>query len=269
MSLQHGGNVMYQPAVFTGGHVATGSHHADAFSHLTVEEKDACDLLVSGHVNEDGSFTSEMKCSNKNLIFVRHVESLLNVGLTDDLDSDITDKGVNQGLGLVDRLPCLDGYVGFVSPYLRCLKTASYIPLSFTVDRNISDVMSTRFFYVRLFGAQILAFAVSFVLNKSVFLKGTPIVRADFSTRIAHLPETVFDSVKKNPQKTITSGKKIGISNQVSPTVVITIPTDTPTPQPTTTPSPEPTRVISPTPRPTSSRLPTNPAVIIWFLLIT
>lgn len=132
--------MMYQPAVFTGGHVATGSHHADAFSHLTVEEKDACDLLVSGHVNEDGSFTSEMKCSNKNLIFVRHVESLLNVGLTDDLDSDITDKGVNQGLGLVDRLPCLDGYVGFVSPYLRCLKTASYIPLSFTVDRNISEV---------------------------------------------------------------------------------------------------------------------------------
>jgi broad specificity phosphatase PhoE len=133
---------MYKPALFTGGHIETGVYHSDAYSHLTVDEQVASDLLVSGHVNEDGSFTSEMKHCCKELIFIRHVESLLNIGLTTDLDSDISENGKKQGLDLVERIKGIDlsGYVGFVSPYFRCLKTASCIPIPFTVVTNISEV---------------------------------------------------------------------------------------------------------------------------------
>jgi broad specificity phosphatase PhoE len=120
---------MYKAAVFSGGHVESGCHHAEAYSRLTPEEKEAFDLLVSGHVNEDGSFTTEMQHATKNILFVRHAESQYNVRKTYHLDSDLTNDGEVQAHLLANHIHHLnlEGYTGFVSPFKRCLKTARYI----------------------------------------------------------------------------------------------------------------------------------------------
>lgn len=137
---------MYKPAVFCSGHVESGCHHGDAYSKLTSEEKEAFDLLVSGHVNEDGSFTTEMKHTTKTILAVRHAESQYNVHLTSHLDSDLTNNGEHQAHLMSDhfKLFNLEGFVGYTSPLLRCVKTARYIQrktgMNFTVLPELCEV---------------------------------------------------------------------------------------------------------------------------------
>jgi broad specificity phosphatase PhoE len=115
---------MYLAAVFSNGHVATGRHHGEAFGRLSSDDQSAD--LVSGHVNEDGTFTTELDHIHKEIVLIRHAESMWNVGLTDDLDSRLTMKGVNQAQVLASflrkNLDCR-GFAGFSSPLLRCVLT--------------------------------------------------------------------------------------------------------------------------------------------------
>lgn len=137
---------MYKPAVFCSGHVEHGCHHADAYSKLTPEEKEAFDLLISGHVNEDGSFTTDMTHATKEILAVRHAESQYNVHLSGNLDSDLTNYGEFQAHLLSDHFKQLDlsGFTGYTSPLLRCLRTARYIQrktgMKFTVLPELCEV---------------------------------------------------------------------------------------------------------------------------------
>lgn len=69
----------------------------------------------------------------KRYILVRHGQSMYNAGLTDNFDSDTTERGDYQiqeaALHVRDVMDIswecmLHDFVGFVSPYQRCLKTA-------------------------------------------------------------------------------------------------------------------------------------------------
>jgi broad specificity phosphatase PhoE len=115
----------YMAAVFSNGHVATGRHHGEAFSNLSESDQNAD--LISGHVNADGTFTTELEHPNKDIILIRHAESMWNAEMSNDLDSSLTLKGISQAQILArflrKKLDCR-GYVGFTSPFDRCLQTS-------------------------------------------------------------------------------------------------------------------------------------------------
>lgn len=60
-------------------------------------------------------------------LIIRHAQSLNNVGLSPDLDSPLSATGCDQikqtSKWLAENFP-LRGFIGLVSPYLRCLQTA-------------------------------------------------------------------------------------------------------------------------------------------------
>lgn len=60
---------------------------------------------------------------------VRHGESQFNAGITDAFDSGITDKGHTQAIraAMTLREEVTGDYIGYTSPYLRCLQTAMHI----------------------------------------------------------------------------------------------------------------------------------------------
>lgn len=115
----------YLAAVFSNGHIVTGRHHGEAFSKLSDYDQDSD--LISGHVNEDGTFTTEMDHLHKEIILIRHAESRWNAHETEDLDSALTFKGVSQAQDLArfisKNIDCR-GLVGFTSPFDRCLLTS-------------------------------------------------------------------------------------------------------------------------------------------------
>lgn len=116
---------MYLAAVLSNCHIATGRHHGEAFANLSSIDQDAG--LISGHVNPDGTFTTEMNFIDKEIILIRHAESMWNANLTEDLDSTLTLKGVSQAQKLasfIRRTVDCRGLVGFVSPFERCLLTS-------------------------------------------------------------------------------------------------------------------------------------------------
>jgi broad specificity phosphatase PhoE len=136
---------MYLAAVLANGHIATGRHHGEAFSRLSEEEKN-CDV-ISGHVNEDGTFTTELEHVHKDIILIRHAESMWNANLSDSLDSCLTFRGVKQAQScarfLRKNVDC-SGYVGFTSPFQRCLLTSLPIckqtGVQFRVRQEISEL---------------------------------------------------------------------------------------------------------------------------------
>lgn len=119
------GDRMYLAAVFSNGHVATGRHHGEAFSKLSTEDQEA--ELVSGHVNPDGTFTTELDCVAKDVVLVRHAESEWNAEESESLDSRLTFKGVSQAQAvarfLKNNVDCR-GLVGYTSPFDRCIMTS-------------------------------------------------------------------------------------------------------------------------------------------------
>lgn len=136
---------MYLAAVFSNGHVATGHHHGEAFSKLSCEDQDAD--LISGHVNPDGTFTTEMDHLDKEIIIIRHAESMWNAKLTDNLDSPLTTKGISQAHATakyIKRNIDCRGFVGFTSPFDRCLLTSMPIRkhsgIKFSVREEISEI---------------------------------------------------------------------------------------------------------------------------------
>lgn len=136
---------MYLAAVFSNGRVATGRHHGEAFSKLSCEDQDAD--LISGHVNSDGTFTTEMDHLDKELIIVRHAESMWNAHLSESLDSSLTIKGVSQAQAVakyIGRNIDCRGLVGFTSPFDRCLLTSMPIRrhsgVKFFVREEISEI---------------------------------------------------------------------------------------------------------------------------------
>lgn len=136
---------MYLAAVLSNCHVSTGRHHGEAFANLSYVDQEAG--LVSGHVNPDGTFTTEMDFLDKEIILIRHAESMWNANLTDNLDSTLTLKGVSQAQKLASfirkSIDCR-GLRGFVSPFDRCLLTSLPIRrqtgIKFAVNSEVREI---------------------------------------------------------------------------------------------------------------------------------
>lgn len=138
---------MYLAAVLSNCRIATGRHHGEAFANLPNLDQESG--LVSGHVNPDGTFTTEMDYVDKEIILIRHAESLWNAQLTEDLDSSLTLKGISQAQKLaifIKRTIDYRGFVGFLSPFHRCLLTSLPIRkqtgICFNVETEIREVPS-------------------------------------------------------------------------------------------------------------------------------
>lgn len=120
---------MRRPALWANGRLVCGDNHGIAFGMLTEEEQNGD--LVSGFF-EDGIFHGEdMEIFMKSIFIFRHAESKHNIGESDDLDSELSERGQRQAerlLKYLDENYRLDEYMGFVSPFQRCLETARYIP---------------------------------------------------------------------------------------------------------------------------------------------
>jgi broad specificity phosphatase PhoE len=137
---------MYTAAVWAHGYSASGMHHGEAFGNLSWEDRLAADIC-SGHLNEDGTFTTEMGHLNKNIIIVRHGESEYNAEVTQDLDSCLTNKGCSQAEAaaffLRNEILNISEYKGYVSPLLRCLQTAEYfrniLGINFQITSKVSE----------------------------------------------------------------------------------------------------------------------------------
>jgi broad specificity phosphatase PhoE len=91
-------------------------------------------------------------------ILVRHAQSMFNAGLTDEFDSDLTERGKIQcqeaamHVKEVMNLTWPDhdhDFAGFVSPYQRTLKTAIGMAnrwnIKFTVDHRIGETPTEAF----------------------------------------------------------------------------------------------------------------------------
>jgi broad specificity phosphatase PhoE len=83
------------------------------------------------------------------LIIIRHGQSEHNAKITDDLNSKLTEKGIQQaittGKYLKENIPNINEYFGITSPYLRCLQTSDYINREignrFTVETGPREAM--------------------------------------------------------------------------------------------------------------------------------
>jgi len=82
-------------------------------------------------------------------ILVRHGQSEHNIGLTRNLDSNLTPFGIEQatktGLYLRDNFSDIKEFVGITSPYHRCLQTSNIIHsltgISFQVKPGPREIM--------------------------------------------------------------------------------------------------------------------------------
>lgn len=80
------------------------------------------------------------------ILIIRHAECQSNTGITESLDSALTDYGMSQacitGKWLAMNLK-LDSFVGYTSPYLRTIQTASVISelagVQFTVHSGLRE----------------------------------------------------------------------------------------------------------------------------------
>lgn len=83
------------------------------------------------------------------LIVIRHGQSEYNAKLTDNLNSNLTEKGIEQAIAtgkyLKQNIPNIHEFYGITSPYLRCLQTSDYINReignSFTVESAVREAM--------------------------------------------------------------------------------------------------------------------------------
>jgi len=118
----------YRAAIMMGDEVVTGTSHLDICERLGDEL--ARHRCRHGYADLDGNFFDtihELTESMRESILIRHAESLYNKELTENLDSELTELGSKQAVGVANYLQesgDAEGFVGLVSPYRRCLQTA-------------------------------------------------------------------------------------------------------------------------------------------------
>lgn len=128
----------YIAALYSNGKLVTGCNHGDAFGKLSDEDRDG--EIESGFFDEQTGrfFTEEYDFYLKNLYMVRHGEAEYPNG-------GLTSVGFAQAHRVADFLGRYDlsDFVGYVSPYQRCLQTAEIISkttgIRFTVDVNVRE----------------------------------------------------------------------------------------------------------------------------------
>lgn len=112
-------------ALYIEGKVVIADSHLEAFRMLSEDEREK--PLVSGTYDPaSGEFISDMPDDhffNKQIYLIRHGLAYQNLG---DNDPEIQVEGLAQAARICDlfRRCELSGFVGIVSPMLRCLRTA-------------------------------------------------------------------------------------------------------------------------------------------------
>jgi len=78
-------------------------------------------------------------------ILIRHAESYYNINESDDLDSDLTNRGIKQAEGVAWYLKDsqdADGFKGYVSPFRRTLETARAIRQATGINFKVFPLIS-------------------------------------------------------------------------------------------------------------------------------
>jgi broad specificity phosphatase PhoE len=110
------------------GTVYSGRSHAEILRELDAAHKRGD--IQHGYVDLAGNFygsIEELLKSMKETIIIRHAETYYNINETENLDSNLTERGVRQAVGLATYLGDsgdADGFSGLVSPFVRTLETA-------------------------------------------------------------------------------------------------------------------------------------------------
>ena len=177
------------PAIFVRDKIITGSHHGDAFSKLTEEEKNA--ELLSGFFDNDHLkfITDDEVIYLKDIIILRHAQSDLRVE-----DGPITSNGRAQAFKAAFFLKqlCLTGYSGFCSPYLRCKQTSAIIHevccMPFETDLHFSK--QNGYEDLQDFSNRITE-TLDFLPQKSVLITHT-----DFIQNILSITHLIRESLK-------------------------------------------------------------------------
>jgi broad specificity phosphatase PhoE len=124
------------PAILTDDKVVTGPCHGDAFSQLTEIEKNG--NVTSGFLDcQHHKFITDQDqvIYLKEIIVLRHAES------TDQENGPLTDLGkiqANKVSKLLLSFP-IKGFVGFHSPYQRCIETSQIIEENCHIPFTLSD----------------------------------------------------------------------------------------------------------------------------------
>jgi len=119
------------PALYADGKVFIGKNHGEAFSRLSLKEKNSD--VQSGFFNlktkkfeSDSDFFYIMK-----VILIRHSETNKN-------KQTISDKGIKQSLKLKPYLSDFN-YKYFSSPAKRCIETSLHLSNKFIVDKEFDE----------------------------------------------------------------------------------------------------------------------------------
>ena len=127
------------PAIFTDEKVVVGSHHGDAFSKLSEEEKNG--QLISGFVDlQHYKFISDYGIIYlKEIILLRHAQSDIR-----QENGPITCSGRYQAFHLAKFLSTLhlENFFGFCSPYFRCKQTSEIVKEVCSVPFEINYLLS-------------------------------------------------------------------------------------------------------------------------------
>lgn len=135
---------MLRAALYVGGRIVVGHCHLDAYQQLSEAEKDS--HLVSGFYDSNSEeFKSDMDKDhfyNKEMVLVRHGR----VEVSDSPDPDLSDEGRGcvQLTTQTLKKNQFEDAACFVSPMLRCLRTAAIIQEAMNVRFKIMpEVMET------------------------------------------------------------------------------------------------------------------------------
>ncbi len=108
-------------ALYVHGRIVTGTHHGDAFSKLTIEEK--TQIICSGFLDEEHhKFIGEDK-----EIFVKEIVLIRHANVDDSEDPSVTDQGrsqIKRAANFLNDHMDLSDFQGFNSPIKRCQQTA-------------------------------------------------------------------------------------------------------------------------------------------------
>lgn len=134
---------MKRAALYCAGRVVMGHSHLDAWQQLNEDEKNG--HITSGFFDsESGEFLSDLAKEhfyNKKICLIRHGC----IQFDGSIDPAMSDLGFSEVKEMAEQLSHMDltDFVGFTSPLLRCLQTATVLHdmlgLNFTVNPDIME----------------------------------------------------------------------------------------------------------------------------------
>jgi len=125
-------NDMLSPALYTNGKVFTGEDHGEAFSKLSLKEKESD--IQSGFLN---LITKKFESSEEDFFYMMKV-ILIRHSETNKNKQAISKNGIKQSLKLKPHLSDFN-YEYFSSPAKRCIETSLHLSNKFIVDDEFDE----------------------------------------------------------------------------------------------------------------------------------